>query len=355
MHVYRKLKTAIVSGAYQTGTKLPGKRTLARQMDVSVITTEHALAILEEEGYIEAHARSGFYVLYEPDTLFGDHNEGTKPFQSERNMPITHAEETLPSAIYARAVRRVLATYDDLSALKPPGKGLVSLRRSLARYLHRSRGMQVSEEQIIIGGGSEYLYTLLVQLLGREKTYAVEYPSYEKIAQIYQVNAVKIEYLPMGKEGIISGALIRSKADVLHITPYHSYPSHITADVNKRREYINWAKERRAWIIEDDYESEYTLSAKAEDTLFSMDSSCVIYVNTFTKTIGPALRMSYMVLPKALVSTFDNRLGFYASTVSTLLQLTVAELVDSGAFERHMNRIRRQRRKTCRPQKQDDS
>ena len=354
IHAYRKLKSAIVSGAYRKGTKLPGKRVLANQEGISVITMEHALAILEEEGYIEARMRSGFYVLYEPDSLFGDHSEEIHSFKGEREMGTVTSKETLPPCIYTRAVRRILSTHGDLLAPKPPGKGMVLLREALARYLHRSRGMKVSIEQIVIGGGSEYLYTLLVQLLGREKTYAVEFPSYEKIASIYRANAVKIEYLRMGKEGITSAALAASKADVLHITPYHSYPSHVTASVNKRHAYINWAKTHGAWIIEDDFESEYTLSTKAEDTLFSMDPQRVIYVNTFTRTIGPALRMSYMVLPKEMVHVFDKQLSFYASTVSALLQLTIAELLDDGAFERHINRIRRQRRKFWQATEQGD-
>lgn len=346
IHAYRKLKDAIVSGSYPTGTKLPGKRMLARQEGVSVITMEHALSILEEEGYIEAHRRSGFYVLYEPDSLFGDKTEEeTRPLKTEPDIPPSNDRETLPSSVYIRAVRHVLATTADLPALKPPGKGMFSLRQALVRYLHRSRDMKVHAEQIVIGGGSEYLYTLLVQLLGRDKTYAVEDPSYEKIARIYQANDVKIDYLRMGKDGITAAALATTGADVLHITPYHSSPTRVTADVNKRRAYINWAKAHQAWIIEDDYESEYTLSSKAEDTLFTMDPEHVIYINTFTKTIGPSLRMSYMVLPERLADTFDQKLGFYASTVSTLLQLTVADLLDEGAFERHVNRIRRRRRK----------
>ena len=354
IHAYRKLKSAIVSGAYRKGAKLPGKRVLANQEGISVITMEHALAILEEEGYIEAHMRSGFYVLYEPDSLFGDHPEEIHSFKGEQEMGTVTSKETLPPCIYTRAVRWVLSAHGDLLAPKPPGKGMVLLREALARYLHRSRGMKVSIEQIVIGGGSEYLYTLLVQLLGREKTYAIEFPSYEKIARIYRANAVKIEYLRMGKEGITSAALAASKANVLHITPYHSYPSHVTASVNKRHAYINWAKTHGAWIIEDDFESEYTLSTKAEDTLFSMDPQRVIYVNTFTRTIGPALRMSYMVLPKEMVHVFDTQLGFYASTVSALLQLTIAELLDDGAFERHINRVRRQRRKFWQATEQGD-
>lgn len=137
-----------------------------------------------------------------------------------------------------------------------------------------------------------------------------------------------------------------SKAQILHTTPYRSFPSGVTASVSKRHEYIRWAETDNRYIIEDDYESEFSVFTKPTETLFSLsDRDNVIYLNTFSKTISPALQIAYMVLPEHLVATFAEKLGFYSCTAPTYMQLVVAQLINNGDFERHINRVRRHKRK----------
>ena len=206
--------------------------------------------------------------------------------------------------------------------------------------------MKVSPSQIVIGSGAEYLYGLIAQFLGNEKIYAVEDPSYEKIHQVYQANGAKCEFLKMGKDGILSSHLQKTSADVLHVTPVRSYPSGVTASASKRNEYIQWAVKGGKTIIEDDFDSEFTLLPKNEDTLFSLESkNSVIYVNTFTKTIAPSMRIGYIVLPENLVDSFQEKMGFYSCTVPVFEQYVLAEFINNGDFERHINRIRRKRRR----------
>ena len=206
--------------------------------------------------------------------------------------------------------------------------------------------MQVSPEQIIIGSGSEYLYRLIVELLGRDRIYAIESPSYRQIEQVYRATEIKYESLPLTNSGIDSSALTASNADVLHTTPYRSYPSGVTATASKRHEYIRWAEQRSRYIIEDDFESEFSVSTKPTETLFALSGSDnVIYLNTFSKTISPSLRIGYMILPQHLVGVFDRKLGFYSCTVPTFMQYVLAELINNGDFERHINRVRRHIRK----------
>jgi GntR family transcriptional regulator/MocR family aminotransferase len=206
--------------------------------------------------------------------------------------------------------------------------------------------VDVEAEQIIIGSGSEYLYRLIVELLGRDRVFAIEFPSYKKIEQVYRSTEIKYELLPLTQSGIDSTALSNISADVLHTTPYRSYPSGVTASASKRHEYIRWANEGRRYIIEDDFESEFSVSTKPTETLFSLsENDNVIYLNTFSKTISPSLRVGYMVLPKHLVEIYENKLGFYSCTVPTFMQYVLCELLENGDFARHINRVRRKKRK----------
>ena len=229
---------------------------------------------------------------------------------------------------------------------KSPNCGCIELREAIRQYLARNRGMQIDAEQIVIGAGSEYLYGLLVELLGRNRIYAIESPSYKKIEQVYRATEITYDLLPLTNSGIDSKALAKTKADVLHTTPYRSYPSGVTATASKLHEYIRWSEQNDRYIIEDDFESEFSVSAKPTETLFALsDNNNVIYLNTFSKTISPSLRVGYMVLPKRLIKTFEEKLGFYSCTVPTFMQFVLTELINNGDFERHINRVRRNKRK----------
>ncbi len=206
--------------------------------------------------------------------------------------------------------------------------------------------MNVSSDQIVIGSGAEYLYGLIVQLLGRNRIYAIEDPSYDKIEQVYKASGVRCDMLKLGGDGIESSELERTNATVLHISPYRSFPSGVTASASKRREYLNFAIERDGIIVEDDFESEFSVLSKPEDTVFSLSpEKGVIYVNTFSKTIAPAVRIGYMVIPKLMIEPFKERVGFYSCTVPTFDQDVLADFINNGDFERHINRIRRKKRK----------
>lgn len=251
----------------------------------------------------------------------------------------------LPFPIYARTVRHVISTYGDVLASRSPGFGCECLRFAVASYLRRSRHMDVSPDRVVIGSGAEYLYSMIVKALGRDLIYAVESPSYHRIAQIYGAEGVSLEQLPLGSDGIESNALRSSEARVLHITPYRSFPSGVTASASKKHEYLRFSHERNAVIIEDDAESEFSPLRKPEETLYALDGGDnVIYVNTFTRTIGSFLRVAYMVVPERLAGLFGERIGMYACTVPTLEQYVLAELLDKGDFERHINRVRRKER-----------
>lgn len=345
LQLYTQIREDIVKGLYPPGSKLPSKRTVANDTDLSIITVEHAYALLCDEGYAEARERSGYFVIFRT-------GDGFAAVSKEDSLPVPvphHRSDTTPEfpfSVLSKAMRAVITNMGPAILDSSPNSGCLVLREAIQKYLARSRGITADIEQIVIGSGSEYLYTLIVELLGREKTYAIEFPSYQKIEQVYSAANVTIEPLPLGSDGIDSDALRNSRADVLHISPYRSYPSGVTASASKRHEYLRWASRSGRLIVEDDFESEFSVSQKPEETLYShTPDDNVIYMNTFSKTICPSLRVGYMILPKRLTAQFSQRLGFYACTVPTYIQYVLAELIIRGDFERHINRVRRAKRR----------
>lgn len=343
IQLYEQLRRDIVSGTYGYKTKLPSKRLIAEELGISIITVEHAYDILRDEGYVEPRERSGYFVVFRKNDFFSVSESPVGHTAMIKNEPYA---TSFPFSAYAKTMRRVISDYGEEIMIKSENFGCHQLRNAISSYLRRSRGIIVSPGNIIVGAGAEYLYGLIVQLLGRNRIYAAENPSYNMIEKVYKSNAVKCELLNLGNDGVLSEELKSTKASVLHITPYRSFPSGVTASASKRAEYIRWAdSEDNRVVVEDDYESEFTPSTKPEETLFRLASKQnVIYLNTFSKTIAPSMRAGYMLLPDRLMESFTERAGFYSCTVPTFEQLVLAELIGSGEYERHINRVRHRRR-----------
>lgn len=343
LQLYKQIREDIIHEIYPYNTKLPSKRNLAAETGVSTITVEHAYALLCDEGYVEARERSGFVVIFRKTDGFATSGE-VLPI-----IPIPHNQHDYPDfpiSVLNKTMRKVLSEHGDILLDKAPNCGCIALREAIRLYLARNRGIHVSVEQIVIGSGSEYLYGLIVELLGRDLIYAIESPSYKKIEQVYQATEITYDSLPLTNTGIDSKALANTKANVLHTTPYRSYPSGVTATASKRHEYVHWAEQNHRYIIEDDFESEFSISTKPAETLFAISGhDNVIYLNTFSKTISSSIRIGYMVLPIHLVEQFEQKLGFYSCTVPTFMQYVLTELINNGDFERHINRVRRKKRK----------
>ena len=346
LELYRRFRDDIVKGVYPHGAKLPSKRTAADLAGVSVVTVEHAFALLCEEGYIESRERSGYFVIFRTDDGFAASAERASTVVPSEFVAQPHSAPTFPFSVLAKTMRGVMNDFGTDILQKSPNAGCEMLREAIAQYLARSRGIVTDGAHIVIGSGAEYLYTLIVELLGRTRIFGIESPCYQKIEQVYRAFDVPCRLLPLGEDGIESAALWSSDASVLHISPYRSFPSGVTASASKRHEYLRWASSGERIIVEDDFESEFSLSRKPEETLFShAERDNVIYMNTFSKTISPALRVGYMVLPEPLLALFEQKLGFYSCTVPTFEQLVLARLIENGDFERHINRHRRRARK----------
>ena len=343
VQLYRALREDITAGLFPYGSRLPSKRLLAEEMNLSLVTVEHAYTLLCEEGYATSRQRSGFFVSFREEDGFSQPEDSA--LRAAVSAPKPSQSLHYPFSALAKTMRRVLAEYGELLLEKCPVKGDEGFRIELCRYLARSRGMHAAPEQIVVGSGAEYLYGLIVQLLGTSRIYALEDPCYEKIRRVYGSFGARCEHLPLGDSGIETSALKASRGDVLHITPYRSFPSGVTATASKKREYLRWAGKNGRILVEDDVESEFSLSYHPEDTLYAMsEEENVIYVNSFSKTVSPSIRVGYMVLPKALLAKFEEELGFYSCTVPLYEQLVLKELIAGGDFERHINRVRRRLR-----------
>ncbi len=348
LQLYEQLKTDILAGIYPYGRKLPSKRMLAEETGISVIPVEHAYELLCDEGYVEPRERSGYFVVYRQDDFLA---AAGKPVLSVAvgHKYLQHSKKgVFPYTVLAKLMRRVILDYGENILVKSDNCGCAELRTAIAAYLARSSDIIVNPEQIVIGSGAEYLYGLLVQLLGKQKIFALEDPSYDKIRQVYQSNGLQCEMLRLHEDGIDSRQLANSRAGVLHVTPFNSFPSGSSASASKKYEYLSWAAKRGGYIIEDNYDSELTVSRKNEDTLFALAQSKdipVIYLNTFSRTIAPSFRAGYMILPSALLAEFQQKVGFYSCTVPVFEQYVLTEILNSGEFERHINRLRRKRRK----------
>jgi GntR family transcriptional regulator/MocR family aminotransferase len=344
LQLYSLMRDDIVNGIYPYNSKLPSKRELAEETGVSTITVEHAYALLCDEGYAEGRARSGYVVTFRKSDGFASSARPVQIHHSDYHSE--HSAPDFPISVLSKTMRKVMSDRGELLLEKSPNEGVSELREAIKSYLARNRGIKVERDQIIIGSGSEYLYGLIVELLGRNCVFAIESPSYKKIEQVYRATEIAYESLPLTQSGIDSKALAETRADVLHTTPYRSYPSGVTATASKLHEYVDWASESGRYIIEDDFESEFSVATKPTETLFALsDNDNVIYLNTFSKTISPSLRVGYMVLPRHLVPIYQEKLGFYSCTVPTFMQYVLTELITGGGFERHINRVRRKIRK----------
>ena len=340
--IYIEIKNKILRGDFASGDKLPSKRVCADRYGVSIITVERAYALLEEEGYIRSRERSGYFV----ESI--DLSIGASP--TAKRAPLPHIKESraqingrdLEYSLWFKTIRKVISERGEELFVKSPSKGCPILRNAISDYLYRYRGMTADPRRIIIGSGSEQLYEIAVKLLGRDKIYGIEDPSYAQIKAVYLGAGASICPLKFTKDGIDSGELFSSRFDVLHVTPFHSYPSGISTPISKRYEYLKWAQSAKSYIIEDDFDSEFFIPGHPIESLYSLDGgSSVIYINTFSKSISPSMRMGYMILPEALLEVYEERLGRFSCSVPVLDQYILAEFINSGSFERHLNRVRR--------------
>lgn len=349
-YLYRRIRDDILNGTLAAGERLPSKRALAEHLRISVITVEGAYQQLEAEGYVDARPRLGFFVSPVDRLLPAVEEAGSVPAEEPAavwRLDLKSGQvdpACFPSALWARLTRQVLSEGGHLSPA--PHQGLPALRSAIARDLRDFKGMTVSPEQIVVGAGAEYLYLLLAQLLGRETVFALEDPGYPKIRQVYGKWGARCRPIPLDSQGMALEPLYDSGATAVHLSPAHHYPTGIVTPIARRQALLRWAEETDGVIIEDDYDSEFRFTGRPIPTLQSIDTrGRVIYMNTFSQTISPSMRVGFLVLPVRLLERWRRELGFYASTVPALEQQVLARFLAGGAggswYEQHLSRMRK--------------
>lgn len=348
-YLYECMKKDILSGRLPTKTKLPSKREMAKDNGISITTVMNAYDQLLMEGYIISKEKKGYFVAdvqamseYHPEPL-----EFSKIYQEEQWFVDFTANNTVynkfPFSTWRKVVREVLAEYDMELVMRGNFLGVEKLRQEITDYLYRSRGITVSPECIVIGAGIEYLYSRLIKLLPSDAVYAVENPGYKKIPRIYEENGLKWKWVEMDEHGINMKSLRKSQASVIHVSPEHHYPLGTVMTTVRRQEVLEWVAERPdRYIIEDDYDCEFRYRSKSIPALKGLDRNHrVIYMNTFSKSLAPAIRISYMILPEKLMEKYVRTSNFYSNTVSSLEQYALAKFIEKGYFERHLSRIKK--------------
>lgn len=350
--LYKCIKNDILNSNIAANEKLPSKRSFAKNLGISVITVENTYSQLAAEGFIYSIPKKGFFAADiksngQKKELPAKNNVANETLMQKKCSTNSSVGQTdsknFPFATWAHLMREVLTQKQSDLMKNPPAGGTFELRKAIAEHLKGFRGMTVSPQQVIVGAGTEYLYGLLIQLLGFDKRYGVENPGYSKIAKVYESHNVECSFISLDKAGVCVDELEKTFTDVIHISPSHHFPTGIVMPASRRYELLSWVSSSPSrYIIEDDYDSEFRFFGRPIPTLQSIDiSGKVIYMNTFTKTLASTIRISYMVLPMNLVQDFQAKLGFYSCTVPTFEQFTLAAFISGGYFEKHINRMRK--------------
>ena len=354
--IYEAIKREIVDGKISKGEKLPSTRLLAKNLAVSRSTVEMSYEQLLAEGYIEAKPCSGYFVcdmedLYRldekqmPEISAVKANETTVQKEQKPDIdfsPYGIDTENFPYNIWRKLHKNVLLDDREEILLSGDGQGDYGLRQAIADYLHQARGVNGTPEQVIIGAGNEYLEILLTQILGGEKKVCMENPTYLQAYRTFCNMGYEVKGISQGEGGISIETLLEEHPDILYIMPSHQFPLGTVMSLKQRLELLKWASEGEGrYLIEDDHDSEYRYKGKPIPSLQSIDSQeRVIYLGTFSKSIAPSLRISYMVLPKHLLPVYEKKCGFYSATVPKVQQEVLKQFILGGYFGRHLNKMR---------------
>lgn len=339
MQIYEYYKNEIIKGTYLPDSKLPSKRSLSQEYKVSINTVENAYSKLLEEGFIYSKERSGYYVANVGELYVLD----SKPVIIDKKIENVKydfsfsgvAEEGFPYKIFKKISNNAIYDIDLLS--KVDYQGYFPLRTQIATYLKKSRGFSANPEQIIISSGSEYLFQILFKLIGGK--YAIEDPGYAMLHNIMDANEINYEYISVDKNGMDIDK-ISDDTNVCVITPAHQFPTGVIMNMKRRVDLLN--KKNIDYVIEDDYDSEFKYSNRPVPALKSIDySDKTIYIGSFSKSISPAFRLSYMVIPNKLLEEYHKLYHCFVCPVPIIVQKLLTEFIESGEFEKHLNRMRK--------------
>lgn len=339
MQIYEYFKNEIINGTYKANTKLPSKRNLAKEYNISLNTVDNAYSKLLEEGFIYSKERQGFFVsdVGELYVLDSKPIHITKEEENiEYDFSYSGVSEEFPYKIFKKISSNIFDNKDILE--KVDYQGYLPLRTQISEYLNKSRGFKAEPSQIVISSGSEYLFQIIFKLISGK--FGIEDPGYNMLSNIMDTNDIKYEFIPVDENGMDLTKLKKSKSDFCVITPAHQFPTGVIMNMQRRVELLNMKKIK--YVIEDDYDSEFKYSKRPVPALKSIDvNDKVIYIGSFSKSISPSFRVSFMVLPFDLVEKYNTIFKFFICPVSIMVQKMLTTFIETGEFEKHLNRMRK--------------
>ncbi len=348
--LYSYIKHEIQNGKLPYNSKLPSKRKLSSHLNLSQNTIQSAYDQLIEEGYIVSAERKGYYIANIENII------DIKPTAISISAPAEKAKakarydfsyqgvdhSSFPFNAWRKLSREVINEYDInfLQATHP--QGYLPLRAAISRYLYQSRGVLCNENQIIISSGTEFLLQILIQLFGDETIYGLENPGFEKLSQLFSANKASFVPIELDNHGMLPAAITSEDANIICVTPAHQFPTGNIMPIKRRLQLLKWASEKAdRYIIEDDYDSEFKYSGKPIPALQGLDSNQkVVYMGTFSKSLAPTIRISYMVLPSVLLEKYKKLLSYIICPVPFMEQKLLYRFIQDGYFDRHLNKMR---------------
>jgi GntR family transcriptional regulator/MocR family aminotransferase len=373
--LYDMLRRQMANGTLSAGARVLSTRALAAELGVSRTTVTAVYDQLAAEGFIvtsagrvarvasqlapAAASRPGRRVRPAPSlSVFGRRVEkmvlSALPAGEPCRIDFLYgavASRDFPALLWRRAYQAALLRHQ-LSLYYAPPEGDASLRRALKGYLGRARGLSCDAEQIVIVHGSQQAIDLCARvLLDPGDAFAFEDPGYLMARRCFEATGAKLLPVPVDAHGLDTARLPTDDwVRLAYVTPSHQFPLGGMLPIGRRQELLQWAGQHRAWIIEDDYDGEFRYGQRPIDALQSIDKDGrVIYVGTFSKALSPQLRLGYLVLPPELVPVFRQAKRLTDRHAPVLEQRALAYLIDNGAYERHVRRVRREneRRRTA--------
>lgn len=352
--LYEYIKGEIETGRLKTGEKLPSKRTLANHLNIAINTVTTAYEQLVDEGYLKSYERRGYFVenldgafISSDEPVFpGEEPQDERRYRFDFSFNVVD-REGFPFATWRKMMKEAYTKgrHDVLNTMDPQGSE--GLREVIAAYLRDARGLYISPSRIIVSAGTEYLFQIIFALLDEKTVFAVENPGYERLNLMFQGSNRKFLPIPLDEDGMSVEELEKTEGDVACVTPSHQFPTGVIMPLPRRMELLKWASQKKGrYIVEDDYDSEFRYSGKPIPPLKTFDvEDAVIYIGSFSKSLFPGLRISYMVLPGNLMDEFLKRLAFFQCPVNTPTQRALENFMGEGYFERHLNRMRKRYKK----------
>ncbi|MGG2055070.1 PLP-dependent aminotransferase family protein [Lysinibacillus pakistanensis] len=353
LQLYKFIKNEIQVGNIRANSKLPSQRNLAKHLNISRNTVDAAYQQLIAEGYVISKERDGIYVVeLEKDFFLKNNQIDNDILAASSNQELEDVKvkydfnygdinlKDFPYKIWRKLSLQSLNEEHGYLYLYGGPQGESELRNSISQHLYQARGVSCSAEQIIVGAGLQYLTGLLCNLIGRDVVYGMEDPGYYRVRYLFEDSGIHIQPIPLDNSGISVYHLRKNKVKAVYVTPSHQFPTGIVMPIARRMELLEWAREENAYIIEDDYDGEFRYSGKPIPALRGLDSyENVVYMGTFSKSLIPSIKLSYMVLPMGLINLYKKN-NFYVQTVSRLHQHTLRLFMESGHWERHLNKSR---------------